>query len=87
MKRLERGGLAAPAAAEAVKTPVIISNKIGRGITPDEAERAKAETVQKLMRWKVRDYAGLRAALLLTVLCDSMIRQSRHRNRTDMASV
>lgn len=54
MKRLEREGHATPVAAEALKNPVIISNKIGRGVSAEEAEQAKAETMQKLLRWKVR---------------------------------
>lgn len=54
VKRLERAGHSAPAAAEALKEPVIISNKVGRGVSPEEAERAKQETIQKLMRWKAR---------------------------------
>lgn len=52
MKRLERSGHRLP--DEALKAPVIISNKIGRGITEAEAERAKAETMAKLLHWKVR---------------------------------
>ena len=52
VKRLEQAGHTAPSAAEALRAPVVISNKIGRGITPEEAEKAQAETMKKLLRWK-----------------------------------
>ena len=69
-QRTKRSGNTDPRVMAAINAPMAVHNTISPGITAAEAEKAQQETLEKLLRWRVR----LRVALPRACLTPLVVR-------------